>query len=63
MTTNSADYVMLFNEWALSKSRVCLLRLEIDIGSVLESEFGPKWRYGVLCMLKVVSSNKRVLKH
>ena len=63
MTTSSADYVMLFNEWALSKSRVCLLRLEIDIGSVLESEFGPKWRYGALCMLKVVSSNKRVLKH
>ena len=63
MTTNSADYVMLFNERALSKSRVCLLRLVIDIGSVLESEFGPKWRYAVLCMLKVVSSNKRVLKH
>ena len=51
MTTNSADYCMLFNEWASSK----LIRLEVDIGSVLESEFGLKWRYGLLCILKVVS--------
>ena len=28
--------------------RVCLLRLEVDLGSVLESELGQKWRYGVL---------------
>ena len=40
MATNSADYCMLFNEWASSK----LIRLEVDIGSVLESEFGPKRR-------------------
>ena len=37
MTTKNADYCMLINEWARSKSRVCLLRLEVDFGSVLES--------------------------
>ena len=37
MTTESADYCMLVNEWAWSRSRVCLLRLEVDLGSVLES--------------------------
>ena len=25
-----------------------LLMLEVDLGSVLESELGQKWRYGVL---------------
>ena len=25
-----------------------VLRLEVDLGSVLESELGQKWRYGVL---------------
>ena len=58
MTTNSADYCMLFNEWASSK----LIRLEVDIGSVLESEFGPNWRYGALCILKVVSSKTKGFK-
>ena len=62
MATNSADYCMLVNEWAWSKSRVCLLMLEVDLGSVLESGLGQKWRYGALkayiCMLKVVSSEK-----
>ena len=48
MTTESADYCMLVNEWAWSRSRVCLLRLEVDLGSVLESELGQKWRYGAL---------------
>ena len=33
MATNSADYCMLFSEWASSK----LIRLEVNIGSVLES--------------------------
>ena len=47
MTTESADYCMLVNEWAWSRSRVCLLRLEVDFG-VLESELGQKWRYGAL---------------
>ena len=32
MTTNSADYCMLINEWLLSRLRVCLLRQEVDIG-------------------------------
>ena len=36
MTTESADYCMLSNEWAWSRSRVCLLRLEVDLGPVLE---------------------------
>ena len=48
MTTKSTDYCMLVNEWAWSRSRVCLLRLEVDVGSVLESELGQKWRYGAL---------------
>ena len=26
---------------------VCLPRLEVDLGSVLESELGQKWRYSV----------------
>ena len=41
---DSADYCVLVNEWAWSKSRVHLLRLEVDMGSVLESELGQKWR-------------------
>ena len=49
---NTADYCMLVNEWAWLRSRVCLLRLEVDLGSVLESELGQKWRYNLLthCM-------------
>ena len=34
----SADYCMLVNEWAWLTSRVCLLKLEVKLGSVLESE-------------------------
>ena len=48
MQTESADYCMVVNEWAWSRSRVCLLRPEVDLGSVLESELGQKWRYGTL---------------
>ena len=48
MATDSADYYMLVNERAWSSSQVCLLRLEVDMGSVLMSELGQKWRYGVL---------------
>ena len=48
MTTESADYCMLANEWAWSRSRVCLLRLEVELDSVLESELGQKWRYSAL---------------
>ena len=32
------------NEWVRSNSRDCLLRPEVDIGAVLESELGQKWR-------------------
>ena len=39
---------LLINEWAWLTSQVCLLRLEVELGSVLESELGQKWRYGVL---------------
>ena len=31
MTTKNADYRILINEWAWSRSRVCLLRLEVDL--------------------------------
>ena len=34
MATDSADYCMLVNEWPWSKSQVCLLRLEVEMGSV-----------------------------
>ena len=44
----SADYCMLVNEWAWLTSRVCLLRLEVELASVLESKLGQKWRYGAL---------------
>ena len=48
LTTKSADSCMLINEWAWLRSRVCLLRLEVDLDSVLESELGQKWRYSAL---------------
>jgi len=48
MATDSADYDMLVNEWVWSKSQDCLLRSEVDMGAVLESELGQKWRYGAL---------------
>ena len=31
LTTESADYCMLVNEWVWLRSRVCLLRLEVDL--------------------------------
>ena len=43
MTTEGADYCMVVNEWAWLRLQVCLLRLEMDLGSVLESELGQKW--------------------
>ena len=48
MATDSADYYMFVNEWVWLKSRDCLLRPEVDMGAVLESELGEKWRYGAL---------------
>jgi len=48
LTTKNADYCMLINEWVWLRSQFCLLRLEVDLDSVLESELGQKWRYGAL---------------
>ena len=47
MTTDSAGYCMVVNEWVWLRSRICLLRL-CYVCSVLESELGQKWRCGVL---------------
>ena len=44
MATDNADYYRLVNEWVQSKSRDCSLRTEVDVGAVLESELGQKWR-------------------
>ena len=44
IATDSADYNVLVNEWVWSKSRDSLLRPEVDMGAVLESELGQKWR-------------------
>ena len=38
----SADYYMLVNEWAWLRSQVCFLRLEVDLGSGLESKLRQK---------------------
>ena len=38
MATNSADYYVLVNEWAWSKSRDCLFRLEVDMGRGVRHE-------------------------
>ena len=43
MATDSANYYMLVNECVWSKSRDCLLRPEVDMAAVLESELGQKW--------------------
>ena len=48
MKTGSADHCMLVNEWAWLGTPVGLLRLEVDLSSVLESELEQKWRYGAL---------------
>ena len=44
MATDSADYYVLVNEWVWSKSRDYLLRPEVDMCAVYESELGQKWR-------------------
>ena len=41
----SADHCMLVNEGAWLRSRVCLLRLEVELGSALESELWHKWSW------------------
>ena len=42
LPTENADYYMLINEWAWLRSRVWLLRLKVQLGSVLESELRQK---------------------
>ena len=42
MATDNADYYMLVNEWVWSKSQDCLLRPEVDMGAVLESEISSQ---------------------
>ena len=58
----SADHCMLVNEWAWLTSRVSLLRLKVELGSLLESELGQKRRYCAskahMHMLKLISSEK-----
>ena len=44
----NADYCMLVHEWVWLRSLVCLLRLVVDLGSVLKSELRQKQRYSVL---------------
>ena len=39
----SADQCMFVNEWAWLRSQVYLLRLEVELGSALESELGQIW--------------------
>ena len=53
MTTDNVDYCMLVNGKASSKSRVCLLRLEVDMGSVFELSLDRIWCVRGMCMLKV----------
>ena len=48
LTTQSADHCMLVNEWVWLRSRVCLQRLQVDLGSVLVEDLEQKWRYGIL---------------
>ena len=57
LTTDSADYCMLVNEWARLMSRVCLLRLEVDLGSVLEPELRQNEDMGMY-RLKLVAREK-----
>ena len=56
MATDSADYYMLVNECAWSKSQVCLLRLEVDMGSVWSQSLDRNeiWCVKGMCMQKVV---------
>ena len=52
MTTESADYCMLVNEWAWSRSRVCLLRLEVDLGSASKT-YGTTYTYVYVYMKNI----------
>ena len=46
MTNMRADYCMLIHEWEWLRSSLLVQNLKVDLGSVLESELGLKWRYG-----------------
>ena len=64
LLAKNADHCMLVNEWAPSKSPVCLLWLKVNLGSVL---FWNQMKYGavnasIIIMLKVVSSERFILK-
>ena len=48
LTTESAYYCMLIDKWVWLSSGVCLLRLEMNVGSLLKSELEQKWRHGTL---------------
>ena len=55
LPTENSDYCMLVNEWLW----FCLLRLKMHLGSVLESEFRQKLRYGKgIYVQKLVSSEQ-----
>ena len=63
MTTESADYCILINEWAWLRSQVCLLRLKVETGF---SYVVRAWtEIEIRCIkgmyrLKVVSSEKQL---
>ena len=56
LATDSVEYCKLIKKWVWSKSRVCLLMLEVDMGAVLESVWTEIeiWCIKGMCMLKVV---------
>ena len=61
LTIESADYCMLVNQWAWLTSRVCLLRLEVELASVLVSawtEMEIRYVKG-MSRLKIISSKKK----
>ena len=62
LPTENADNCVLSNEWTWLRSPVCLLRLEVHLGSVLESELRQMWHIKGMYKLKVVSSKKCKLK-
>ena len=66
----SADYCMFVDEWAWLRSQVGMVRLEVDLGSILESRAWTEmeiWCVKGMYKLKLVSNeiNSRFqgLKH
>ena len=62
MQTESADYCMLVNEWAWSRSRVCLLRLEVSFGVRAWTEMEIRCVKGMHRLKLVSSENNSVFK-